>query len=291
MKSYALLVAFFTVTLLAVAPAGRDAGVNKGRRTSSPEVVFRMSDEYPDGISIAQAPAIVSYSLPSDAGQGDDGWYVIQLHARVVLASAASLNRFAYLTAATSGRTSAQVRFANYPYHILRWDGVSLAAGGFQGYTHSGEVNLYYTNYLQRTGVTPGLNSLSLDIDRDVGMKWRDVVIEPDTSIVRIAQPPPELAITARPSARRVIIGQTFAVVYSLRSTGWEARGVRIHSRVDAGMTAASPDVTFEALGERQEGALSFTAVTPGDHVISILARSANAGSAITDVRVTAIAQ
>jgi hypothetical protein len=139
----------------------------------------------------------IKYILPESAAQGPENWYALYLHFSIEF-SGNSDNGTAYVSASTNGRAAAQVKFVTekQPDGSLTVDWITgsenLIKGDVKHSTSSLRIeDIHFANYLQTSGVKPGLNVLTFKLEQYDGAKVKSLQIFSDSGIALTLQPPP----------------------------------------------------------------------------------------------------
>lgn len=146
-------------------------------------------EDLPEAISI-------EYTLPENASQGPEDWYVIYLHFSIEF-SGQSDNGSAYLSAATNSYACAQIKFETERENdslIVNW--ITGSENLFKGDTYHSTSSLniedvHFANYLPISGVVPGQNFLTFKLEQYDGAKVSGLRIFGDSGIALTLQPAP----------------------------------------------------------------------------------------------------
>lgn len=128
-----------------------------------------------------------------------------------------------YVVAATNGRTCASVRLTieqrGGKLHVTS-DELGLVAGRERrtGTTLSREID--FSNFLQYRGVRPGLNELTLEVDRAGAALAESVEILDDSGIERSTLGPAAVKLSLHLPDRDIRVGERFALQFELRNAG-----------------------------------------------------------------------
>jgi hypothetical protein len=138
----------------------------------------------------------IKYILPESAAQGPENWYVIYLHFSIEF-SDESDDGSVYVSASTNGRTAAQVKFVIEKHQddslTIDWitGSENLIKGDVKQSTSSLSIeDIHFANYLQTSGVKPGLNVLTFKLEQYDGAKVRSLQIFSDSGIALTLHPP-----------------------------------------------------------------------------------------------------
>ncbi len=146
-------------------------------------------EDLPEAISI-------EYTLPENASQGPEDWYVIYLHFSIEF-SGQSDNGSAYLSAATNSYACAQIKFETERENdslIVNWitGSENLFKGDINHSTSSLNIeDVHFANYLPISGVVPGQNFLTFKLEQYDGAKVSGLRIFGDSGIALTLQPAP----------------------------------------------------------------------------------------------------
>lgn len=137
----------------------------------------------------------IEYILPENAAQGPESWYVIYLHFSIEF-SDESDDGSVYVSASTNGRTAAQVKFMTEKQQddslTIGWitGSENLIKGDVKHSTFSLSIeDIHFANYLQTSGVKPGLNVLTFKLEQYDGAKVKGLRIFGDSGIALTLQP------------------------------------------------------------------------------------------------------
>lgn len=193
-----------------------------------------------------------AFHLPRDAREGHGEWYVIRLVGRLALSRSPGE---CALSASTNGRTSAQFIIKTHR------NAASLSETGWiQGSrlirTRSRFVHLDYRNYVQISGVRPGLNPLTVSLrNLQRSSCIRDIVLSPGTGIYVTTANPEELSLHV-PRTLNATKGVPVTIQYTLvRRGGWPDRGATVVLNPPDGMRVEGPRTAhFSHVGHVQDG-------------------------------------
>ena len=227
----------------------------------------------------------VRFQLPSSAGQGVDGWYILELTLRVDLDPMAGLDARNYVSVDTNGRTAAQIKFERdvvAGQSAVRWSTTELFTGSSRGIAFGTSLTISYSNYLQVEGVRPGENVLTLKLEQPQGIVVRSVTLETGSNVSKGRLGPPRLTIDVNSYPRRVKVGRVFTVRYRVTDEGYPAKDVGVTATTSGmGLLAAGPASHFYGwLSGEDQGKMTFVAIAAGKHVLNMQARGATGGVA-----------
>jgi hypothetical protein len=245
------------------------------------------------GRVILRAPGEVQaarFRLPSGAKQGDGRWYLLRLRFALTFA-ADTPEGIAYVSASTNGRAAAQIKARALP-GAVEWSSVGLIDGRVERRTRGRRIEVDFRNYLQLSGVRPGLNTLSVRLERVGPVRVERLEVFPDSGIERTRLAPARVELRPRLPDGAVRVGDEFELGYALRNTGDRpARNVVVGIELPRGALAVlGPRVErFPELAGTAAGSFRLRALARGRFRIALTARSsANRPAALIDVPVGA---
>ncbi|HYN93756.1 MAG TPA: hypothetical protein VES42_07885, partial [Pilimelia sp.] len=234
----------------------------------------------------------VTVTLPAGATQGPSTWYVIRLHARVSLAAGSTGT--AVVSAATNDRTAAQIQFVPVAAGGMEWNAVSAAEPARRVRTATRSADVRFSNFLQKTGVRGGANTLTFGLETFDGGRVDRVQIFGDSCIGSTRRSPETLQVQAQINPPTVRTGADFTIRVRVRNAGSGAVGtVRLSvSPAEGGVVplAGTERTTTDLVGEWVTD-VRFRARSPGRHVVIVdvgTAISPYAGGSRISVPVTA---
>lgn len=212
----------------------------------------------------------VDFPLPATATQGPATWYLIQLHARVTLADEATGT--AIVSAATNGRTAAQIEFTPTAAG-MEWSTVSAAEPARREQAARRTAEIRFANYLQRTGVRGGGNTLTFDAEVAPGGRITSVEIFGDTCLETTTVSPEGLDARAGVLTSPIRAGGGFAIRVEVHNTGTRVLQ-RVIVSVVPGDDGIRPVDGGSASTMNLTGVwtvdLPFRALTPGEHTVTV---------------------
>jgi hypothetical protein len=167
----------------------------------------------------------VAYRLPRSARQGPQDWFRLHLRFRIRFTPGSA--GLAYVSASTSGRTCAQIKFV-VSRERVEWDARGMVDGSTRGATSDRSVGLRFANYLQYAGVRPGENDLVFQLvgfpdpdsleETQIGVE--SVRVFADSAIVSTPDGPARLRLRVSLPTRPIALGDTFALPFRLTNVG-----------------------------------------------------------------------
>jgi hypothetical protein len=229
------------------------------------------------------------FRLPADAAQGHGRWYVIRLRFALTLA-ADSRPGLVYVSAATNGRTAAQVK-ARARQGEIEWSSVGLIDGRVEGRARGRRIDVDFRNYLQIAGVRPGVNVLTVTLERVGPIRVERLHVFADSGIERTQVAPAEIELRLGLPRGEVRVGDEFELGYRLRNAGDRpAHDVVIAVDFPRGGLAllGASQARFPQLVRTAAGSFRFRALTEGRFRVALAARSsANRPAALVEVPVS----
>lgn len=108
-----------------------------------------------------------SYSLPPPGQQGDNTWYILDIHIHLRLRKTSRYGSVSEVGVLTNGRMAAAIdvfsgRINGEP--AFWWSSGELFSGPSSGLTLDRDLDVHFKNYLQIQGVRPGKNVFTLTL-------------------------------------------------------------------------------------------------------------------------------
>lgn len=189
--------------------------VTGGSWTLSRDVVFPLEEK----IERRSVP----YVLPRHARQGPSRWYLIHLHFRITFPKR-NQPGFVFVSGLTNRRAAALIEFhvlkAAHGGSRIRWRTVNYINGKMEGVTAGRSVELHYTNYLQYSGVRPGRNVFTVQLERYTATRAASLRVFKDSGVSSTPLSPAHLIFAVDDEVKTVRVGDDFSVRYTLRNTG-----------------------------------------------------------------------
>jgi hypothetical protein len=248
-------------------------GVWTLRQLGATDMLFPVDGDF-------QAP-LVSYRLPSGASQGPDTWYMIHLHFQIEFAEDSADGGSAYVSASTNAYACAQIEFKTARANdalTVTWSSAGLL-NETEEISSSPLIEVPFSNYLQTSGVRPGCNILTLQLEQYEGAKVKSLRVFDDSGIEYTPLAPPglELGLTLPEDRVGLRVGDTFSIKYELANHG----GPPV---TDVSVGAIYPEEAFEVVDENPQhfssidgkstGSFTFKAIAEGTYRIVIGAES-----------------
>ncbi len=167
----------------------------------------------------------VYFRLPEDAGQGVDAWYSLDVDLEMSLDPSASPEARSYVSVLTDVRAAAQIEFRTVRVggeRYVRWSTGELFTGDSSGLTSGRMLRLRFRNFLQRIGVRPGMNALTLQLEHYNGVVVTSARMLRGSKIVRGVLGPPRLGVAAEASPSQASVGEV--VLLRMASRAWAYR-------------------------------------------------------------------
>lgn len=232
----------------------------------------------------ARLQLVARYRLPAAAKQGEDRWYLLRLHSTLHLAEDTGAG-FVYVSAETNGRTAAQNRFEVFIANsepVIHWDTVDIINGPQHFFSIGTHVDTIFVNYLQRSGVIPGMNALTVSVETIGDARVEQVVVGDDSGIARTPLSPPRVTMEAVGPEHGVGLGDTFRVHVRLAdSGGYSSRDVNLSMRYprDALRVQGSERWYFPTLGSGAAAEVTFEVLRAGHHDVEFAVKSGSGGA------------
>jgi hypothetical protein len=162
------------------------------------------------------------FRLPRGARQGPRNWYLTHLHFRIAFSRHSGSGR-AYVEALTDGRGSAQIRFdvvrvGSHP--VITSDSLGLVAGHVVKTSGALIRTMTFDNYNERGGVTPGINTLTLELEQYGDVRVDSLRFLQDTGIRYSPYSPARISLGVRVDHQRVIVKQLVKLNITVRNSG-----------------------------------------------------------------------
>jgi hypothetical protein len=138
-----------------------------------------------------------AYRLPHDAFQGPTVWWLVDLRYEIEFAGRTSTGK-AFVLGLTNGYAATQDRFRvrrNGSRLAIRRSTFDLVRGWKESVTSRRLIKVRSRNYLQFSGVRPGRNVLSMEVETYGGVRVRSVRVSNKSAVVVTRRPPPKLAL------------------------------------------------------------------------------------------------
>ena len=222
----------------------------------------------------------VEYRLPQNASQGPSTWYIIHLDFGIEF-SGLSEDGFCDVSASTNGSTCAQFQFEpqmTEGHPVIDWSTVDLINGEKEYTTSSLSINASeaeFSNYLQYTGVKPGINDLTFRLEQYDGAKVENLIIYKTTAIEYSPLALPNLVMSVDVPDISVSVGDRFSIGFELRNTGDV-------SAANVIVQPIFPDGSLETIGDGYSfvetldslhplyGVFEFRALSEGEYILII---------------------
>ena len=212
----------------------------------------------------------VDFTLPADAAQGPSTWYLFHLHVGVDFAAGSTGT--AVVSAATNGRTVAQVQLTSSGTEV-EWSTVSAAEPARVEKVSGRSAEVTMTNFPQQAGVRGGLNRLTFTVEVADGAVVERARFFDDTCVEPTTRSPESLEVSSRYAPTAVRAGKEFTVFVRVRNAGTTPIGeVRVQARPPAdGLQAVSgtSQVRRDLSGEWIAG-LRYRAGAPGKYTVHV---------------------
>lgn len=240
----------------------------------------------------------VEFQLPADAKQGSFGkagdWYILDVILQIDLKPSDSLNVHNYVSVLTDGQAAAQIEFESYTAGTtpaVRWSTLELFKGSASGIVLGRSVTLHFSNYLQTTGVRPGTNALSLQLEQPREAIVQSARLLPGSRIARGSLAPPALKLGATASPGHLHVGETASLRYQISSQGFPARDVSVMV-IPSGVGIVPVDMPSRFLGwvAQKERTIRFLALAPGSYQIAVQVLGRTGGAASVKVPLEVLA-
>ena len=222
----------------------------------------------------------IEYILPENAAQGPENWYVIHLNFLIKFSDQSEEGR-CYVSALTNDYSCAQIKFETKMVDnslIIDWSTVDLINGGIEYSTSSLSIDVSdvsFSNYLQISGVKPGLNVLTFKLEQYEGIKVTNLRVFDSSGIEYTHLSLPNLVMDIELPESSVKVGETFTIGFVVQNTG------DLPAK-NAVVRALYPQQALELIGEPSysipaldtlieiEGGFEFRALTEGQHNVII---------------------
>lgn len=217
----------------------------------------------------------IDYILPENATQGPENWYVIHLNFLIEFNEQSEDGR-CYVSALTNDYSCAQIEFETKRVDnslIIDWNTVDVLNGDIAYSTSSLSMNVSFSNYLQISGVKPGLNILTFKLEQYEGVEVGNLRVFDDSGIEYTPLSLPNLVMDVDLPESSVEVGDTFTIRFVVQNTG-DLPAKEVVVRV------LYPEQTLELIGEASysvqslgtsiEGCFEFRALTEGQHEVII---------------------
>jgi hypothetical protein len=231
-------------------------------------------------------PSTARFRLPKSARQGEPLWYILDVTIEVDFNSLAPPGAFSYVSVLTDGHAAAMVGFSREIINgqaAVRWNTRDLLTGSTQGLLFDQSMNLHIANYLQRRGVQPGDNELSLRVEHlSGGAAVSTARLLPGSEIAVGPLGPPALRLQGAVSTNRVRVGDTLTLDYRVTSQGYPAAGVgvRIDTSAPGLINITAPHQVLEWVGGVEKGRQAqLQGMTPGHYEIRVRAQGQTGGT------------
>jgi hypothetical protein len=197
---------------------------------------------------LQRGPA-VSFVLPPGTKEGPGRWYVLHLHAAVVIDR--SSPGTGYLSAASSGFGSAQIVFKVVKDKPVFWQTVSLLGGTQSHTTGQARIELRFDNFLPYGGVHPGRNTLHISVEQFGGSPIRTVTLYDDSALIYTPRGPGKLVVQLRRNEAVGHTGKRLVATLRVRNVGQ-----RPVSKIRISAVLGAPDLRLVGQTTRSRGAL-----------------------------------
>jgi hypothetical protein len=217
----------------------------------------------------------VEYSLPQHAAQGPRNWYLIHLNFRIEF-SEQSQDGLCYVSAFTNKKSCAEIEFIPKREDgslIIDWNTVDLINGPINYSSSSSTIDVSFTNYLQTSGVNPGLNVLTFALEKYGGAQVKSLKILQSSAIEYTAVSPPQLVMDVKPPKASVEVGDTFTIRFEVKNVGsLAAKDVAIQPLYpeQALQLIGESSYSVASLGTSIKGSFTFKALIEGQHEVTI---------------------
>jgi hypothetical protein len=231
-----------------------------------------------------QSVAVGEYYLQDDSTQGPEVWYRLWMHARLSL-SEASGNGTAYVSAFTNDRSVAQIRLQTMHFAdnwLIMWDTLDLHTGSKLHFTMSPDIELEFRNYLQDSGVIPGLNTLSVGFSATDEVQLNSITLHDDSAIERTKESPPQLVLKVDLPRDDVEVGDIVSLSVNVRNTGvLAARNVTVAVAHPGNSMIVHGGETkyFPTLLNKEDITFDLEWTEPGKHEFDIYVQSGSGGN------------
>ncbi len=172
---------------------------------------------------------------------------------------------------------AAQIKFEVDDSQRITWSSVDLLNGYIEESTASHEVEVDFSNYLQDSGVRPGENALTFQLEQFQDVKVSSVRVFSDSGIEYTPLSPPKLELEPKFPHERVRPGDVFEIAYQLTNVGGRPAA-------DVAVGVIYPPEGFTLIGETPhsypsitgsvEGVFTLKAIGEGSHRIVLGAES-----------------
>lgn len=274
-----LVLALLLGIVAASAPAAAYIGANSAPRADSAyefETAFALERPLTIETDRGALRNSIEYELPEDAAQGERDWYILDLLVEVTRERSIPRGARSTLTVFTSGYAAAQMQFKRDTVGgqpAVWWGTQELFTGGASGSFIGETATFRYKNYLQISGVRPGLNLLTLSLRAVDGGVVRLARLLPGSRIARGPAGPPSLKLEASVLPQQIEAGGIIELRYVVSSRGIPAQDVELWASVDSKSIAAI-DRTKKSFGQvsLQRGTIRFRALAAGRYRLSVTA-------------------
>jgi hypothetical protein len=232
----------------------------------------------PTGASATtRSRSILTYSLPTPTQEGLSRWYLGRLAMTVRFSGAPGL---AYISAATRGRTFAQVKLRAHRRRVSI-ETLDLVRGVTRRVEpQDAPAHVSLTNYLQRKGVRAGRNTLTIEVEQYGGRPVSEVRVLRQTGIDWTRRTPYPLKLTARPAGpAHPRTGDLVAIAFRI-TDAWRGRalhGVSVNVDFDRRaftLLGGSAQKSYGVLSGTQHGVFRLRALRSGASRVALFATS-----------------
>lgn len=227
------------------------------------------------------------FTLPADAKQGNDEWFVFKFRARIAWSGEA--NATGGVSAATNGAVVSQVELES-----KQGARRVFYNGDVTGPRHirptADQTLIEYDNYLQFDGVVPGSNVLTLKLEPYEGSVVDEVVILEGSRLYRTSAHPRQLELGVPGRSVLVPTGEEFAVPVRLRHKGQRPQSplvVQVKPNSDSVRPLDPDGVRVDQVGENTSANIRMKIIRPGNY-IAIVSAVGDSDRANTVLRLTA---
>jgi hypothetical protein len=212
----------------------------------------------------------VDFTLPAGAAQGPSTWYLFHLHIGVDFAAGSTGT--AVVSAATNGRTVAQVQLTSSGTEV-EWSTVSAAEPARVEKVPGRSAEVTMTNFPQQRGIRGGRNQLTFTVEVADGAVVERARFFGDTCIEPTTRSPESLEVSSRYAPTALHAGEEFTVFVRIRNAGTTPVGeVRVTARPPAeglqavgGTSQVRRDLRGEWIAE-----LRYRARSPGRYTVRV---------------------
>jgi hypothetical protein len=195
-----------------------------------------------------------------------------------------------YVSAFTNRRAAAQLRFETYRLGsaiLIHEHSTELLNGAQDFFVAEPDAEIFFTNYLQTMGVTPGDNTLEVGLDVQGTAAVSQLVVFGDSGIEHTLRAPPKLQLDVTVPERRIAVGDVFSIDFTLSNRGgFPAREVVATLRYpQEAMRVVGPEShRFAAVDGEERGEFSLQAMQAGHFELLLMVDGQSGGRRVATI-------